>query len=909
MLTLTALTDAEYLISSVALSIDEYYAGVGESPGVWAGRWAEALGLSGVVEAEELRALVEGRDPGTGEPLLAGNRERTVRAFDMTFSAPKSVSLLWAFAGEPVAEVVAAAHREAVAVALEFLEERAAAARVQAGGMRRRVGTEGWVVAGFGHRTSREGDPQLHTHCLVPNLVRRKTDGRYVAFDAGPLFDWCRAAGSVYQNELQRSLSLRLGVAWGPDCHNTREMLGFSRAQLRAFSKRSAQIEAELEAKGALYESPALRMQADDEASLATRTRKDHSLTPTLLQGRWLEEAAAVGMATGPGLEKAVCWKEPATGAPGWDEVAAALVSPETGLCSRLARFTAADVVEHVCAISGGRLSVEEVVIMAERFLASELVVRLTPDVDEGRRRPAQWSTAAHREMEDRTVALMGSLTGRQLPAVTGAVLEAALAAAPGLGEDQAAAVRVLAGKGGGLRAVLAPAGYGKTTMLHSAAQAATGDGRPIVAVATTARAVAELAGAGLEATTIARLRLDLGSGPLAAGTVVVLDEVSQTPTHEVETVLAAVDACPCGSLWVLGDPRQSQPVGAGGVADHIERLANAGVIPVARLTVNRRQVDLADQEALGLLRRGDAAGSQQVRSEHGWEHELATPGETRRAMADAVCTDIGRYGALLVAVLVVSHTDAEDLGDRIRARLAATGTLTGPALVGPGGRPSGSTRPGTGSSSTPAAVPRAARSSTAPPPRSPVPTATAWPSGSTPAGQLQACRRRSSRAPVRTVRPTSRTPGRGRWTGHRAAPGKPATCSAAAPWTPIGVTPASPVLASPPTPGTPPGWWSSTTAASWPTSGTRLNRWRTRWPASPTRPWPPAGTPGCSTERSADGSPSTNGCWAPGPRTAERSCSPRPRASRPPSSVCWTRRQPLPARPTSWPRWVRSPA
>ena len=111
-------------------------------------------------------------------------------------------------------------------------------------------------MAGFGHRTSREGDPQLHTHCLLPNLVRRKSDGRYVALDAGPLFDWCRAAGSVYQNELQRSLSLRLGVAWGPDRHNTREMLGFSRAQLRAFSKRSAQVEAELEAKGALLPVP-----------------------------------------------------------------------------------------------------------------------------------------------------------------------------------------------------------------------------------------------------------------------------------------------------------------------------------------------------------------------------------------------------------------------------------------------------------------------------------------------------------------------------------------------------------------------------------------------------------------------------------------------------------------------------
>ena len=148
-------------------------------------------------------------------------------------------------------------------------------------------------------------------------------------------------------------------------------MLGFSRAQLRAFSKRSAQIEAELEAKGALYQSPALRMQADDEASLATRTRKDHSLTPTLLQGRWREEAAAVGLATGKELEEAVCWKDPAPRRPTWDEVAAALVGPEAGLCSRSARFTAADVVEHICALSGGRLAVEEVVTMAERFLAS----------------------------------------------------------------------------------------------------------------------------------------------------------------------------------------------------------------------------------------------------------------------------------------------------------------------------------------------------------------------------------------------------------------------------------------------------------------------------------------------------------------------------------------------------------
>ena len=158
-------------------------------------------------------------------------------------------------------------------------------------------------------------------------------------------------------------------------------MLGFSRAQLRAFSKRSAQIEAELEAKGALYESPALRMQADDEASLATRTAKDHSLTPTPAgQAGGERRPTQVGLAIGAELEQAVCWEEPGLEAPGWDEITAALVDPEVGLCARSARFTQADVVEHICAISGGRLDLEEVTALADRFLASDLAVRLTPD-------------------------------------------------------------------------------------------------------------------------------------------------------------------------------------------------------------------------------------------------------------------------------------------------------------------------------------------------------------------------------------------------------------------------------------------------------------------------------------------------------------------------------------------------
>ena len=453
-----------------------------------------------------MRALIDGHHPVSGEDLLVGLRARRVRAFDLTFSAPKSVSLLWALGSEPVAGVVAAAHREAVETAMGFLEDRAAVARVQSGGVRRRVATGGWVVAGFVHRTSREGDPQLHSHCLVPNLAQRVGDGRVVALDGGPLFEWGRAAGSIYQNELQRLLSLRLGVVWGPDRHNTREMVGVTAAQLRVFSKRSAQIEAELEQRGAVYESPALRMAADDEASLATRGAKDHSLTPRRLVGRWAREAAEAGLAVGEGLDRVLCWGDPDLVAPGWDELTAALVDDEAGLCARDARFTEADVVEHLCAASGGRLTAEEIVGLAGRFLASDLVVRLTPTGEGGRRRAAEWSTAAHRGLEDEVVGFIDRLAARPAVRVAGELVESALAADGRLGDDQVDAVRTLTGDGGSLRVVLAPAGYGKTAMAHAAATAAGLGGRPVLGVATTAKAVAGLAEAGLESRTIAQL-------------------------------------------------------------------------------------------------------------------------------------------------------------------------------------------------------------------------------------------------------------------------------------------------------------------------------------------------------------------------------------------------------------------
>jgi TrwC relaxase len=109
MMTITKLRGAEYLLRSVADGVEDYFMGAGEAPGVWHGRWAAELGLTGVVEPERLRALVEGRHPDTGVDLLAGHRERKVKALDLTLSAPKSVSLLWAFGGDKVASEVSIA--------------------------------------------------------------------------------------------------------------------------------------------------------------------------------------------------------------------------------------------------------------------------------------------------------------------------------------------------------------------------------------------------------------------------------------------------------------------------------------------------------------------------------------------------------------------------------------------------------------------------------------------------------------------------------------------------------------------------------------------------------------------------------------------------------------------------------
>ena len=137
---------SRYYERQVAQGRDDYYSGRGESPGRWtgAGAEAEALRVGGQVHDDEFMALMDGRDPATGERLKRVGGRSKVAAFDLTFSAPKSVSVLFAIGESALAGALVEAHKSAVDAALGYLEREACRVRHGRGGVRREWGRGSW---------------------------------------------------------------------------------------------------------------------------------------------------------------------------------------------------------------------------------------------------------------------------------------------------------------------------------------------------------------------------------------------------------------------------------------------------------------------------------------------------------------------------------------------------------------------------------------------------------------------------------------------------------------------------------------------------------------------------------------------------------------------------------------------
>src|SRR5688500_12535901 len=324
---------------SVSSGVEDYYLGGPEAAGEWMGAGAAALGLKGQVGAAALDRVLAGEHPATGAPLgrvLAARRP----GFDVTFSAPKSVSVLFGIGDDRLRAVLQEAHDRAVRDVLGYLEREAAVTRRGPAGAHAIAGN-GFVAAGFRHRTSRAGDPQLHTHVLVANLTLG-ADGQWSTLDGRRIYAHAKTAGYLYEARLRAELTRALGVVWTPVRNGMADIAGVEPAVLRAFSRRRADIEAELERRGAAGAAAA------EVATLATRRAKDYRVAPEQLVGEWRERAAQFGL-TGDavrelgGRRRSIELHDELL-----ERVAAWLAGPD-GLTRQRSTFTRRDVLQALC--------------------------------------------------------------------------------------------------------------------------------------------------------------------------------------------------------------------------------------------------------------------------------------------------------------------------------------------------------------------------------------------------------------------------------------------------------------------------------------------------------------------------------------------------------------------------------
>jgi conjugative relaxase-like TrwC/TraI family protein len=180
------------------------------------------------------------------------------------------------------------AHEAAVAEALGYLEREACRVRRGAGGSRV-LAERGFVAAAFRHRSSRAGDPPLHTHVVVANAAQGP-DGRWTALDGRLPYRHAKTAGFLYQAALRTQLAERLGLRWQPVQRGTADVLGVPRRVVEHFSRRRAEILEHM----ALRDERSAR--AAQVATLETRRRKDYAVPVGRLRQEWRARAAEHGL-------------------------------------------------------------------------------------------------------------------------------------------------------------------------------------------------------------------------------------------------------------------------------------------------------------------------------------------------------------------------------------------------------------------------------------------------------------------------------------------------------------------------------------------------------------------------------------------------------------------------------------
>jgi conjugative relaxase-like TrwC/TraI family protein len=568
-----------YYLEKVAEGAEDYYSGEGEEPGQWMGDAARELGLSGEVEPDQLVAMLTGMNPATGEPLglISVSGRGAVPGFDLTFSAPKSVSLLWALGGPKVAAEVKAAHQRSVEVALDYMQREACWTRRGKGGATFVKGN-GFIAVAYLHRSSRNGDPQFHTHVLIINATQGP-DGKWTRLYHPAIYEHALTASYIYEAHMRYELTRRVSVEWQPVRKGIAEIKGFADEWLKTFSTRRAEI---LEAAG---EGASAR--ARQIATLATRKTKEVLELGNLRQ-RWLSKAEEIGLdrdAIAATMGREI---EPAA--------KLTLKQLDREVTAHASHFDRRDAIQAIANSLPNGAPAHEVEATADAFLASESVVTVAETA-----KGIRYTTKRIWELERQALETAERMAAEPRGEAGELVAARVIAARPTMNPGQREMVRRLLAGREGIAMVIGEAGTGKSFATVAAAEGWAQAGFELRVAAPTWRAANVLSAEGLEAMTVAGLLRDLDRGELglSSRSVLLVDEAGMVGSEHLARVIGHAEEAGA-KLVLVGDPEQLGPIEAGGLFSAIAQRTE----PVHLEDVIRHNHEL-DRDAAKLIREG----------------------------------------------------------------------------------------------------------------------------------------------------------------------------------------------------------------------------------------------------------------------------------------------------------------
>jgi conjugative relaxase-like TrwC/TraI family protein len=673
MLTIRAMSSGRGYAANHLVHSD-YYAEGKRVVGSWHGRGAAELGLAGPVRDADFEAIRQGLHPSTGEslrPRQSADRltsdgslqSRGRHLYDFTISAPKSVSIMAAVGGD--ARLVEA-HRRAVDEALTELEG-AAAARIRIGGANDNRPTGNLVLAVYHHDTSRELDPQLHTHAVAGNLTYDGTEGRWKALQASDIYTQRAYLTEVYRNALAREVRV---LGYDVDHrHDGRghdrgfEIRGVTDDLLRRYSQRSEQRDQAIEA----FTTRTGRSPTDNEVAVLVRESRADKLIAISrgeVRDRQIsrlapDEAHALIELRRQAIDRAQEGVLLEHEAP-----ARALKYAEAHHFERRSVAQVHELLTEALRQGRGELALENVKGQLRLEEASGVILRVG----------AQLTT---RESLDRERAMVAAIN-RGTGAYERLGGDHTFVASDRLRPEQQRVVHAVLDSRDGAVNVRGAAGTGKTALLQELHRGLTEAGREALAVAPTTSAVHELQRVGFgEAITIQRLLVDPEQQRRLAGQVLMVDEAGMVSARQMASLLSLAERQQARVVF-SGDTRQIHSVEAG---DALRILERDSALRSVSLTEIRRQTLAAYRAAIETLRDAPVRGFQQLEQmgvvrEVAWADRPRAVAEAWRE-AHAHVRGEGRPGAVLV--VCATHDEAGRVTDAIRAERQQAGEL-GPA-------------------------------------------------------------------------------------------------------------------------------------------------------------------------------------------------------------------------------------